>query len=191
LGGVSGGTHEAALILYACGMDIVIIETVGVGQSEIDIMKIADTVCVILVPGLGDDIQIMKAGIMEIADVFVVNKADKDGADKVARETSAMLGLIKDREWIPPVLLTTAENGSGVPELISKIKLHKEFMNDTQAGLERKKNRIDSEIKALLLSRLAMRAEQCWERNKENSMQALIERKTNPYKVVEELIINI
>ena len=191
LGGVSGGTREAALILDASGKDIVIIETVGVGQSEIDIMKIADTVCVILVPGLGDDIQIMKAGIMEIADVFVVNKADKDGADKVARETSAMLGLLKDRDWVPPVVLTIAENGSGTPELISRIELHKEFMSNTQAGLERKKRRIDSEIETLLLSRLAARAEQCWAENKENYIQALIERKTNPYEVVEKLITNI
>ncbi|MCL2147547.1 MAG: methylmalonyl Co-A mutase-associated GTPase MeaB, partial [Synergistaceae bacterium] len=183
--------HEAALVLDACGKDIVIIETVGVGQSEIDIMKIADTVCVILVPGLGDDIQIMKAGIMEIADVFVVNKADKEGADKVARETSAMLSLLKDRDWIPPVVLTIAENGSGAPELITKIELHKEYMNNTKAGLERKKKRIDSEIETLLLSRLALRAELCWARNKDNSIQALIERKTNPYAVVEELITNI
>ena len=83
LGGVSRGTHEGALILDACGFDVVIIETVGVGQSEVDIVKIADTVCLILTPGMGDDVQIMKAGIMEIADVFVVNKADKEGADKM------------------------------------------------------------------------------------------------------------
>ena len=85
LGGVSRSTHEASLILDACGFDIVLIETVGVGQSEVDIIKIADTVVLVLVPGMGDDVQIMKAGIMEVADTFVVNKADKEGADKVVR----------------------------------------------------------------------------------------------------------
>ena len=85
LGGLGKATYEAALILDACGKDVVLIETVGVGQSEVDIMRIADTVCLLLGPGMGDDIQIMKAGIMEIADVFVVNKADRDGADRKAR----------------------------------------------------------------------------------------------------------
>jgi len=191
LGGVSNGTREAAFILDASGKDIVIIETVGVGQSEIDIMRIADTVCVILVPGLGDDIQIMKAGIMEIADVFVVNKADREGADKVARETRAMLDLLKDKDWIPPVLLTVAEDGSGLPELVSEIESHKKFMHDTKVGVERIERRMDSEVETLLLSRLAGRAEQLWAANKSSVIKDLLERKANPYAVVEEMIKNI
>jgi LAO/AO transport system kinase len=191
LGGVSNGTREAALILDASGKDIVIIETVGVGQSEVDIMKIADTVCVILVPGLGDDIQIMKAGIMEIADLFVVNKADKEGADKVARETRAMLDLLKDKNWIPPVMLTIAENGSGIPELVSKIDSHRKFMSDTKEGLLRIEKRINSAVETLLLSRLESRAEQLWRVNKSNVIKDLLEHKTNPYTVVEEIITNI
>ncbi|MCL1940390.1 MAG: methylmalonyl Co-A mutase-associated GTPase MeaB [Synergistaceae bacterium] len=191
LGGVSNGTREAALALDASGKDIVIIETVGVGQSEIDIMRIADTVCVILVPGFGDDIQIMKAGIMEIADVFVVNKADKEGADKVARETRAMLDLLKGRDWVPPVVLTVAEDGSGLPELVSKIESHRNFMRDTEAGLERAEKRAGSEVETLLLSRLAGRAEQYWAANKSGRIKELLGRKTNPYAVVEEIIKNI
>jgi LAO/AO transport system kinase len=191
LGGVSRGTREATLILKASGKDIVIVETVGVGQSEVDIMRIADTVCVILVPGLGDDIQSMKAGIMEIADVFVVNKADKEGADKVARETRATLDLLKDRDWRPPVVLTIAENGNGLSELVSKIELHMKFMYDTKAGLERIERRMNSEVETLLLSRLALRAELAWMANKSNKIKDLLERKTNPYAVVEEIITNI
>ena len=191
LGGISNGTREAALILDASGKDIVIIETVGVGQSEIDIMKIADTVCVILVPGLGDDIQIMKAGIMEIADVFIVNKADKEGADRVGRETRAMLDLLKDKDWVPPVVLTVAENGGGIPELVSKIELHRNFMRGTKAGLDRIERRLNSQVEALLLLRLAGRAEQFWSANKNSKIKDLIEFKTNPYVVVEEIIKNL
>ena len=119
LGGLSRSTQEAALILDACGKDIVIIETVGVGQSEVDIVKIADTVGLILVPGMGDDIQVMKAGIMEIADVFIVNKADRDGADRVSTEVNMMLDLLGMRPWRPPVLKTVAERGEGVKEVVS------------------------------------------------------------------------
>ncbi len=113
LGGLSRGTREAVLLLDACGKDVIIIETVGVGQSEVDIIKIADTVCVVLVPGMGDDIQIMKAGIMEIANVFAINKADKPGVDRVAAEVRLMLELVRDKPWTPPVHLTVAENAPG------------------------------------------------------------------------------
>ncbi|MCL2767113.1 MAG: methylmalonyl Co-A mutase-associated GTPase MeaB [Synergistaceae bacterium] len=191
LGGVSNGTRETSLILDASGKDIIIIETVGVGQSEIDIMRIADTVCVVLVPGLGDEIQIMKAGIMEIADVFVVNKADRDGADKVARETRAMLDLLKNKDWIPPVVLTIAEDGSGLPELVSKIDSHKKFMHDTEAGIERIERRLNSEVENLLLSRLVVRAWQLWGENKSNRIKDMLELKTNPYAIVDEIIKNI
>lgn len=190
LGGVSSGTRESALVLDAAGKDVVIIETVGVGQSEIDIMKISDTVCVVLVPGLGDDIQIMKAGIMEIADVFVVNKADRDGADKVARETRTMLDLLKS-EWTPPVVLTTAENGDGVPELIEKIKEHRNFLQNSVAGKERATRRIDSEVEALLLSNLSKRVSQAWEEMKGTVIEDLLERKTTPYEIAERIIRKI
>ncbi len=117
LGGVSRATHEAALILDACGFDVVLIETVGVGQSEVDIIKIADTVVLVLVPGMGDDVQIMKAGIMEIADTFVVNKADKEGADKVAADVQVMLKMLKEKEWVPPVTLVSSQNNTGIEEV--------------------------------------------------------------------------
>lgn len=101
LGGLSRAAYEAAMILDACGKDVIFIETVGVGQSEVDIVKIADTVCLLLVPGMGDDVQIMKAGIMEIADVFVINKADREGADRLVAEVNVMLDLCGSMAWRP------------------------------------------------------------------------------------------
>lgn len=131
LGGLSRGTREAVLLLDACGKDVIVIETVGVGQSEVDIIKLADTVCVVLVPGMGDDIQIMKAGIMEIADVFAINKADKPGVDRVAAEVRLMLDLVKNRPWTPPVHLTIAENGDGVDEFAESILKHHDFIKNS------------------------------------------------------------
>jgi len=112
------------------GMDIVIIETVGVGQDEVDIVKTAHTTCVVMVPGLGDDIQAIKAGILEIGDVFVVNKADRDGADRTARELCTMLEMRNAPEgsWNPKVMKTEAQRGTGVEELTSEILAHREFL---------------------------------------------------------------
>lgn len=190
LGGVSAGTREATLVFDAAGKDIVIIETVGVGQSEIDIMRIADTVCVVLVPGLGDDIQIMKAGIMEIADVFIVNKADREGADKVARETKTMLDLYKG-EWKPPVVLTVAENGDGVSELIEKLKIHREFLQNSDEGKARAERRLSGEVEALLLSKLSSKASQIWNEKKKIFLPKLQARELSPYEIVEEILRKI
>jgi len=117
LGGLSHTTADIATVLDASGRDLVMIETVGVGQDEIDIVRLADVTLVILVPGMGDDVQSIKAGIMEIADIFVINKADRDGADRVEREIRAMQSLAHPRtdNWTPPVLKTVAADGTGVP----------------------------------------------------------------------------
>ncbi len=130
LGGLSRSTADVALVLDAFGMDYVIIETVGVGQDEVDIVKTAHTTCVVMVPGLGDDIQAIKAGILEIGDVFVVNKADRDGADRTARELESMLGMRKEIEgsWSPKVMRTVAQNGAGIDELVDEIEGHREYL---------------------------------------------------------------
>jgi LAO/AO transport system kinase len=114
----------------ALGMEIVIIETVGVGQDEVDIVKAAHTTCVVMVPGLGDDIQAIKAGILEIGDVFVVNKADRDGADRTTRELANMLEFRSAPEgiWNPKVLRTEAQRGVGIEELVAEILLHREHL---------------------------------------------------------------
>jgi LAO/AO transport system kinase len=119
-----------ALVMDALGMEIVIIETVGVGQDEVDIVKAAHTTCVVMVPGLGDDIQAIKAGILEIGDVFVVNKADRDGADRTARELATMLEFrtAPEGSWNPRVLKTEAQRGTGIEELVGEIILHRDHL---------------------------------------------------------------
>jgi LAO/AO transport system kinase len=124
LGGLSAATNDAALVLDASGKDLVVIETVGVGQDEVDIVRTADISIVLLVPGAGDDVQALKAGIMEIADIFVVNKADRDGADQVVQSITANLALqtFAEGEWRPPVIKTEAVNGVGVDRLWQEIE---------------------------------------------------------------------
>ena len=130
LGGLSRSTADVALVMDALGMDIVIIETVGVGQDEVDIVKAAHTTCVVMVPGLGDDIQAIKAGILEIGDIFVVNKADREGADRTARELATMLEFRSAPEgsWNPQVLKTEAQRGTGIEELVGEILLHRDHL---------------------------------------------------------------
>lgn len=130
LGGLSRSTSDVALVMDALGMEIVIIETVGVGQDEVDIVKAAHTTCVVMVPGLGDDIQAIKAGILEIGDIFVVNKADRDGVDRTARELATMLEFRSAPEgsWNPQVLKTEAQRGTGIEELVVEILLHRDHL---------------------------------------------------------------
>jgi LAO/AO transport system kinase len=131
LGGLARATGDAALVLDAAGRDIIVIETVGVGQDEVDIIRTADVAIVTLVPGTGDEVQALKAGIMEIADIFVVNKADREGADRLASSVEANLALqmYGADEWRPPIIRTTATTGQGVKELveaISRFRAHSE-----------------------------------------------------------------
>lgn len=131
LGGLSRSTSDVVLVMDAIGMDVVIIETVGVGQDEVDIVKTAHTTCVVMVPGLGDDIQAIKAGILEIGDVFVVNKADRDGSERTARELEFMLEMRDqhgDAGWNPKVMKTVAQKGTGIEELTDEIMAHRDFL---------------------------------------------------------------
>ena len=189
LGGVSRGTHEGALILDACGFDVVIIETVGVGQSEVDIVKIADTVCLILTPGMGDDVQIMKAGIMEIADVFVVNKADKEGADKVAADVQVMLKMIGEREWIPPVALVSSNKNTGVDEVREIIKRHGDYLRSSEEGKRRRWSQLEMEVEAILRGEISQLVENAWkERKSDEVMEDLSSRRANPYTLAGEIM---
>ena len=189
LGGLSRATYEAALILDACGKDVVLIETVGVGQSEIDIVKIADTVCLVLVPGMGDDIQVMKAGIMEIADIFVVNKSDKEGAERVATEVNMMLDLLPDRTWRPPVVSTVAERGEGIDALCGKIEQHRNHLRETDEGRTRKYYRLEVEVEEILSREIARIVERAWEEERTTELlEKLADRKIDPYTVAGSLI---
>ncbi len=146
LGGLSKSTRIAARIMDIFGMDYIFIETVGVGQSEVEIAGTADTTVMVLAPGLGDDIQAMKAGIMEIGNVFVVNKCDRDGAEKTAREIKAMLDFNGDAAWRPQVILTAAQENKGVDDVMDAIGRHMEYIKDSGVFINKRKEHIRDEI---------------------------------------------
>lgn len=142
LGGLSRATGDAALVLDAAGKDIIIIETVGVGQDEVDIIRTADVSIVTLVPGTGDDVQALKAGIMEIADIFVVNKADREGADRLVSAVEANLALhhYEPADWRPPIVKTVATTGAGIPELDQAIAAFRAHGAERQASRRRSRS---------------------------------------------------
>jgi LAO/AO transport system kinase len=192
LGGLSRTAYEAALILDACGKDIVIIETAGVGQTEIDIVRIADTVILLLVPGMGDDVQIMKAGIMEIADIFVVNKADREGADKIVAEVNLMLDIAGERSWRPPVLKAIAESGQGVDDIIRAVEEHRLYLQKSEEGKKRRSSRIRHEVEEILRRDIARIVEKEWEERSSNDLiEALASRRSDPYTEAGRLLEDI
>ena len=192
LGGVSRSTHEASLILDACGFDIVLIETVGVGQSEVDIIKITDTVVLVLVPGMGDDVQIMKAGIMEIADTFVVNKADKEGADKVAADVQVMLKMLKEKDWVPPVTLVSSQNNTGVEEVKKILNDHWNYLQTSDEGKRRRFVQLEMEVEAILRGEISILTEKVWKKRKDTGvLEDLASRKADPYTLAGEMISQI
>jgi LAO/AO transport system kinase len=153
LGGLARATNEVAIVLDAAGRDVVVIETVGVGQDEVDIVRTADVSIVTLVPGTGDEVQALKAGIMEIADIFIVNKADREGADRTAAAVEAMLSLqsFAPGEWRPPVLRTEATTGKGIPELLETIEKFRAHSANSQA--DRRRTRAEFRLRELLADR--------------------------------------
>jgi LAO/AO transport system kinase len=151
LGGLSRKTAEAVKIMDAAGKDIVFIETVGVGQSEVDVIKAADTTIVVLVPGLGDDIQAIKAGILEIADIFAINKADREGVERLNTEIEMMLELNQTRvDWRPPVKRTVASLGEGLTELLVAVEEHISYLQKSDQLSMRRTKRTQNELMALL-----------------------------------------
>jgi len=146
LGGLSKAAHGAVMVLDILGMDYIFIETVGVGQSEVDIIKLADTVVMVMVPGLGDDIQAIKAGIMEIGDIFAVNKSDKDGSERTAAEIEAMLDFNGNEGYRPPVLNIVARDNTGISELLELIENHWKYLNESGSFRQKKTERLRTEI---------------------------------------------
>jgi LAO/AO transport system kinase len=161
LGGLSVTTPQAIRVLDAAGFEVILVETVGVGQSEVEIATLADTTVVIMAPGLGDGIQAAKAGILEVADVYVVNKADRDGAEQARRELRSMIGL-SDRTaeaWRPPVVLTVAIAGTGLDGLVTEIDRHRQWLADSGDVDRRRARRAREEIAAIAVARLRERWE--------------------------------
>lgn len=147
LGGLARATKETVRLMDAFGFDVILIETVGVGQSELDIMKTADTTAVVLTPGSGDVVQVFKAGIMEIADLFVVNKSDLSGVPKLLRELRGMLDLVKhDSAWRPPIVRTISKQNEGIKKLWDEIQRHREFLNESGEGTKRRKESRRQEV---------------------------------------------
>ena len=154
LGGLAWATPQAVRVLDAAGCEVVLVETVGVGQAEVEVAGLADTTLVALAPGFGDAVQVAKAGILEVADVFVVNKADRDGAQVVARDLRQMLHLGEARPWQVPVVLTVAERGDGVDQLLEAIAAHRAQLESSGELERRRQRRAAREIEEIALADL-------------------------------------
>jgi LAO/AO transport system kinase len=155
LGGLAAATADVVSVIDAAGRDPILVETVGVGQDEIEIVKLADVSVVVLVPGMGDDIQALKAGIMEIADIFVINKADRPGVDRLERTVQAMLALAsKPEEWIPPIIRTIATKDVGIEETVAAIDRCHHFMQNSSSRLAKRREAARRRVVALLEEQL-------------------------------------
>ncbi|PYY14949.1 MAG: methylmalonyl Co-A mutase-associated GTPase MeaB [Acidobacteria bacterium] len=191
LGGLAPATADVATLLDAAGKEIVFVETVGVGQDEIDIVRLADVTVVILVPGMGDDIQTIKAGIMEIADIFIINKSDREGAERVEREIRAMQTLaIRRDDWTPPIVKTVASDGTGVPELVKAIASYRQYLKGKDLLLRKKvsnwRERLVEMLRKALLDRMIR--EQLDPEHLTQYAREIAEHQRDPYSLVEELV---
>jgi LAO/AO transport system kinase len=189
LGGLARATSDAVDILDAAGFDVVLIETVGVGQDEVEVVKAAETTAVVLVPGLGDEIQAIKAGILEIADVFVVNKADREGADRTSAELSMMLDLTQAQGWRPPILRTVATRDEGTPALVEALESHEAHLASTLERSERRARRARSRLRTLLEERFrrAIETRAPDPGGLEEAVARVAERTEDPYSAADRL----
>lgn len=173
LGGVSRTTKDAVKVMDAFGFDVILIETVGVGQSELDIMKIADTTAVVLTPGSGDVVQVFKAGIMEIADLFVINKADQPGVGPLHGQINAMLDLVQnDRGWRPPVKRVSAAKNEGVAEFWSSCEDHAVYLNESGEGHRRRQSNKEREVLEIIQHEAARRIEKLFTEEKASAVSS-------------------
>ena len=187
LGGMALAAPEAVRILDASGKDVVLIETVGVGQAEVEVATATDTTLVVVSPGWGDAIQVAKAGILEIADVFVVNKSDKEGAGEAARDLRAMLKMGEAVEWTPPVVQTSAANGEGIDEMWDAIEDHRKHLESTGRGRELRTARLLAEVEQMVSERLRERVRAVARANR-SLVEDLEERRVDPYRAVAMLV---
>lgn len=191
LGGLAWTTPQALRVLDAAGFDYVLVETVGVGQSEVEVAGQADSTVVLLAPGMGDGIQAAKAGILEIGDLYVVNKSDRDGADKVRRDLRSMLGLAERREgaWRPPVLKTVASTGEGVADVVDALEEHAGWLRETGELERRRIRRARSEVETLALTALRRSWGTVGEGDRLDALAAaVVAGETDPYTAADELV---
>ncbi|MFD3531314.1 methylmalonyl Co-A mutase-associated GTPase MeaB [Streptomyces sp. NPDC058664] len=195
LGGLAWSAPQAIRVLDAAGCEVILVETVGVGQSEVEIASQADTSVVLLAPGMGDGIQAAKAGILEIGDVYVVNKADRDGADATARELNHMLGLGEARapgDWRPPIVKTVAARGEGVDEVVEALEKHRAWMEEHGVLAERRRSRAAREVETIAVTALR---EKIGDLHGDRRLDALAERivagDLDPYAASDELVASL
>jgi LAO/AO transport system kinase len=191
LGGLAGATSDVVSVLDAAGRDPILVETVGVGQDEIDIVKLADVSVVVLVPGMGDDIQALKAGIMEIGDIFVINKCDRAGVEKMERAIQSLLSLAhREDGWMPPIIKTVAIEDRGIKELAESIDLSYEHSRNTPAGIEKKREAGRQRLLNLLQERLVRKAVETLlpDDGLERLLDRIAKRETDPYTIVDAFV---
>lgn len=190
LGGLAGTTADVASVLDASGRDLVMVETVGVGQDEVDIVRLADITVVILVPGMGDDVQTIKAGIMEIADIFVINKSDREGAERVEREIRAMQSLAtRSDNWTPPIIKTVASEGNGITDLAKTIAGYEEFLKKENLAMKRYIQNWRERLLEMLREAMLDKARAQLSNGEAERLAAEVaQHKRDPYTVVEEIV---
>ena len=212
LGGLSRSTGDVLHVLRAARFDVVILETVGVGQDELEVTRLADTTLVVVAPGLGDDVQAIKAGILEIADVFVVNKADRQGAEAAFQDLQQMLSLRSlpgggkaptghsaaaslravpaagDGEWVPPIVRTVAVRAEGLPELVDAMGSHRDFLNGTEAGNQARARRRAAEFRAILHDGLIDALDAHFSGEVDRATEEVVARSVDPYTAAESLV---
>ena len=193
LGGLARTTADVATVLDAAGRDLILVETVGVGQDEVDIVRLADITVVILVPGMGDDVQTIKAGIMEIADIFVINKSDREGAERVEREIRALQSLaVRHDGWTPPIVKTVASEGVGIDDLVKVIAEYEEYLRrENLAQKKRVENWQERLVEMLRDAMLEKARAQLGNGNVARLAAEVAEHKRDPYTLVEELAAGI
>ena len=191
LGGLSWTTPQALRVLDAAGCDVVIVETVGVGQSEVEIAGLADTTVVLMAPGQGDGIQAAKAGILEIGDVYLVNKADRDGAEQVRRELRSTIAMGDRPEggWKPPIVLTVAQSGRGIDEAVAELDRHREWLEESGELQHRRTRRAREEIEAIAVAALRDRWEGVSGHDDLDALaEAVVAGEKDPYAAADELL---
>ena len=190
LGGLARTTADVTTVLDASGKDMILIETVGVGQDEVEIVRLADITIVILVPGMGDDVQTIKAGIMEIADIFVINKADREGAERVEREVLAMQSLAARKDgWSPPIVKTVASEGKGTEHLADAIAGYETYLRRDNLALKHSVENWRERLVEMLRDAMLERARTQLDNGRVEQYAAeIVEHKRDPYSLVEELV---
>lgn len=191
LGGLTSAVYDVVEILDASGKDVVIVETVGVGQAEVDVIKIADTTLVILVPGLGDSIQAIKAGIMEIADIYVVNKADKPGVDQTVAEIESLVDIsCSNRDRKTPVLTTSAKESKGIVELVQEIKRHRDYLEKNNEFEAQRRKRYEAELIEIIRKRLMnfIFDESTFKGKVELLIDQISKKEVDPYTAADEIL---